>query len=159
MPVEKVSWNNCQKFIKELNQLDWGKGYRLPTEAEWEYACRAGTNTNYYSGNNESDLTRVGWYQGNSGKRTHPVGQKSPNSWGLFDMHGNVWEWVEDYWHSDYTGAPTNGDPWLSPTSSSRVLRGGSWLLSAGHCRSANRYGSIPSLTSYGFGFRIVFSP
>ena len=159
LPVEKVSWNNCQKFIKELNQLDWGKGYRLPTEAEWEYACRAGTNTNYYSGNNESDLTRVGWYQGNSGKRTHPVGQKSPNSWGLFDMHGNVWEWVEDYWHSDYTGAPTNGDPWLSPTSSSRVLRGGSWGSLANYCRSASRYYYYPSYTNYSSGFRIVFSP
>ena len=119
LPVEMVSWNDCQNFIKKLNQLDPGKNYRLPSEAEWEYACRAGTTTKYYSGNNESDLARVGWYgynEGNSNNRTHPVGQKEANSWGLYDMHGNVYEWCEDRYHDSYKGAPTNGSAWLSPS-------------------------------------------
>ncbi|MBC8277088.1 MAG: SUMF1/EgtB/PvdO family nonheme iron enzyme, partial [FCB group bacterium] len=134
LPVEKVSWNDCQKFIEKLNQRDPGKGYRLPTEAEWEYACRAGTTTKYYSGNSESDLKRAGWYSGNSGKKTHIVGQKSPNSWGLYDMSGNVWEWCTDWYHNSYSGAPTDGSAWISPSSTYRVLRGGSWYYFAFCC-------------------------
>src|SRR5205085_3640525 len=111
-----------------------GKEYRLPSEAEWEYACRAGT-TGDYAGN----LDAMGWDFSNSGSQTHPVGQKQPNSFGLYDMHGNVWEWCEDYYHSSYVGAPTDGSAWLSGDSSYRVLRGGSWSSDGDKLRSALR--------------------
>ncbi|MDP8229250.1 MAG: formylglycine-generating enzyme family protein, partial [Candidatus Electryoneaceae bacterium] len=131
LPVEKVSWNDVQEFIRKLNRRDPGNDYRLPSESEWEYACRAGTTTKYHSGNSESDLARVGWYNGNSDDRTHSVGQKSPNAWGLYDMHGNVWEWCEDWYHGNYNKAPTDGSVWISPSGSRRVLRGGCWNGSA----------------------------
>ena len=157
LPVERVSWNDCQAFLKKLNSKYPGKTYRLPTEAEWEYACRAGTTTKYYSGNRDSDLGRVGWYRGNAGSKTHPVGQKSPNSWGLYDMHGNVYEWCSD-WYGDYpSGSMT--DPQGPSSGKYRVLRGGSWSSGAYYCRSAIRYYSPPSSTYNIYGFRIVFSP
>ena len=167
LPVEKVSWNDCQEFIKKLNQRDPWKGYCLPSEAEWEYACRAGTTTKYYSGNSESDLKRVAWYYGNSGSKTHPVGQKQPNAYGLYDMHGNVWEWCEDWYHNSYNGAPINESAWVSPSGSARVLRGGSWInvpwlcLSANRytqrsCRSASRGSSEPGYRSLNLGFRLA---
>lgn len=158
LPVEQVFWEDVKDFIEKLNQKDPGKGYRLPSEAEWEYACRAVTTTNYYSGDSESDLGRAGWYYGNSGRETHPVGQKSPNNWGLYDMHGNVWEWCEDYWHDNYSGAPTNGSAWLSPSSSSLVLRGGFWVNYDYGCRSANRVNDNPSVRYNNCGFRLVRS-
>ncbi|NQS98347.1 MAG: formylglycine-generating enzyme family protein [candidate division Zixibacteria bacterium] len=159
LPVERVFWNDCQEFIKKLNQRYPGKGYRLPTEAEWEYACQAGTTTKYYSGNSESDLKRVAWYDGNSGNKTHPVGKRRPNVWGLYDMHGNVWEWCEDWYHYNYNGAPTNGSAWLSPSGAYRILRGGSWNYGAYSCRSAVRDYSNPSYRGSNFGFRLVRSP
>ena len=158
LPVESVSWNDVQEFLTKLNRRDPGKGYRLPSESEWEYACRAGTTTKYHSGNGESDLGRVGWYRGNSDNRTHPVGQKSPNSWGLYDMHGNVWEWCEDWYHSSYNNAPIDGSAWISPSGSGRVLRGGSWGYDAGACRSADRYGDGPSDRDSNLGFRLARS-
>ena len=158
LPVEQVSWNDCQKFISKLNALDQGKGYRLPTEAEWEYACRAGTTSQYHSGNNESDLGRAAWYGGNSGSKTHPVGQKWPNAWGLYDMHGNVWEWCEDSYHNSYSGAPNDGSARVSPSGSSRVLRGGDWSNYARGCRSANRRRNTPDYRGNYLGFRLVRS-
>ncbi len=123
LPVERVSWDDIQDFIKKLNQRDTGKDYRLPSEAEWEYACRAGTTTRYHSGNGKSNLDRVGWYRGNSGSKTHPVGQKVPNGFGLYDMHGNVWEWCQD-WFGIYPSSSIT-DPRGPLTGSYRVARGG----------------------------------
>ena len=151
LPVRRVSWNDCQEFIGKLNQRDPGKGYRLPTEAEWEYACRAGTSTKYCSGNSESDLNRVAWYDENSSDKTHPVGRKEANAWDLYNMHGNAWEWCEDRWHDNYDGAPSDGSAWESGSSSSRVLRGGSWCSSSRACLSTSRGSGKPDLRSSGF--------
>ena len=162
-PVERVSWNDCQEFIRKINQKYPGKNYRLPSESEWEYACRAGTTTKYCNGNNESDLERVGWYGGNSGGKTHPVGQKSPNNWDLYDMHGNVWEycedWCEDWNRNNYIGAPTDGNARLSPSATHRVRRGGHYFSISLICTSANRDRNFPD-NHWGFnGFRLVHSP
>ena len=153
LPVEKVSWNDCQDFIRKLNQRDTGKNYRLPTEAEWEYACRAGTTTRFYSGNHYSYLNRVGWYNGNSGKKTHPVGEKQPNAWGLYDMHGNVWEWCQDW-----SGSYPSGSAWGLSTGSERVCRGGSWNHAVDDNRSANRGYYDPSYLANTLGFRLARS-
>ena len=120
-PVENVSWNDAQAFIQKLNQKT-GANYRLPTEAEWEYACKAGQETEYCGGNN---IDEVAWY-GNNSQTTHPVGQKQANAFGLYDMSGNAWEWVQDSYHGKYNGAPTDGTEWLGD-GAKRVLRGGSW--------------------------------
>ncbi|MBZ0265818.1 SUMF1/EgtB/PvdO family nonheme iron enzyme [bacterium] len=158
LPVEQVSWNDCQDFIKKLNQREPGKGYRLPTEAEWEYACRAGTTTRFYSGDSESDLARAGWFYGNSESKTHAVGLKEPNALGLYNMHGNVWEWCNDWYDEDYYDNSPSVDPSGSNTGSYRVLRGGSWLSNLRYCRSANR-DMIEPLNWFGhYGFRIVRS-
>ncbi len=158
-PVENVSWNDCQQFIAKLNQTDPGKGYRLPTEAEWEYACRAGTTTRFHSGYSEMDLAKAGWYGENSRNTTHPVGTKTPNSWGLYDMHGNVWEWCEDWYHRRYYRAPSNGTAWISGGGTYRVLRGGSWDFYEQSCRSANRDGNDLDIRRYIYGFRCVRNP
>jgi formylglycine-generating enzyme required for sulfatase activity len=136
LPVEGVSWDGVREFIMKLNEKEGTDKYRLPSEAEWEYACRAGTTTRYSFGDSESELDDYAWYRDNSGRKTHPVGQKDPNSWGLHDMHGNVWDWVQDSWHSDYNGAPDDGSAWESGDGPSRVLRGGSRDSGAGNCRS-----------------------
>ena len=159
LPVERVTWNDCQKFINKLNQMDPGKGYRLPTEAEWEYACRAGTTTPFHSGNSESDLGRAGWYSENSGRTTHSVGTREPNAWGLYDMHGNVWEWCEDRYHHSYYLAPSNSSPWVSDGDSTRVIRGGSWTYGSSVARCAYRYKYNPTYTSYYIGFRCARNP
>ena len=141
LPVEWVSWDDVQEFIKKLNEKKGTDKYRLPSEAEWEYACRAGTTTRYSFGDDKSKLGDYAWYIDNSGDKTHthPVGQKKPNSWGLYDMHGNVWEWVQDSWHDDYNGAPTDGSAWENGDGTYRVIRGGGWCDFAGDCRSADR--------------------
>ena len=156
LPVEQVSWNACQDFIKKLNQRDSGKNYRLPGEAEWEYACRAGTTTRFYSGNSDSDLDRVGWYSGNSDNKTHPVGQKQPNAWGLYDLHGNVWEWCQDWYGYYPSGSVT--DPRGPSSGSYRVYRGGSGRSSAKICRSAYRGYCDPSFRLSYLGFRLLRS-
>ena len=159
-PVESVSWKDIQAFIGKLNGMSGGKHYRLPTEAEWEYAVRAGTKRDTYAGNitegwgNDPVLNGIAWYRKNSGDRTHPVGQKAPNGWGLHDMLGNVREWVGD-WYSDYPGG-TVTDPEGPVSGSERVIRGGSWNFSAGDCRSANRGRSSPGIRYYSLGFRLL---
>ena len=187
LPIDNIAWIDCEKFIAELNQRDPGKGYRLPSEAEWEYACRAGTTTDYYSGDfdyipfgselekfadeeankqAESVLDCVGWYSGNSGFKTHEVGLKQPNNYGLFDMHGNVSELCEDVWHDSYKGAPTDGSAWLScRCTAARVCRGGSFADIWDECRSEDRQmqsnpcrsaKSSTPIISGGIGFRLV---
>ena len=123
-PVELVSWEEAQEFCLKLSEMT-GRECRLPSEAEWEYACRAGTTTRYYFGDDANQLGDYAWYSDNSDSQTHPVGEKKPNDWGLYDMHGNVWEWFEDRWHRNYKGAPKDGSAWVQGDNSSRVLRGG----------------------------------
>ncbi|AKE64189.1 serine/threonine kinase [Microcystis aeruginosa NIES-2549] len=158
-PVEKVSWNDAQAFCRKLSQIT-GKTYRLPTEAEWEYACRAGTTTRYYFGDDANQLGDYAWYKGNSQAKTHPVGQKRANAWGLYDMSGNVWEWCEDDWHDNYIGAPKDGSAWLKNGNDNRSpLRGGSWYIDPYSCRSAYRYYFIRRVLydyPYFNGFRVV---
>ena len=156
LPVEKVSWNDAQEFVRKLNEMEGTDKYRLPSEAEWEYAARAGTTTRYSFGNDESDLSDYAWYKGNSGSKTHPVGKKKPNAWGLYDMHGNVWEWVQDWCHSNYDGAPTDGSAWEIGSSSNRVFRGGSWYGFARICRPAFRNNRDPGHRDSDLGFRLL---
>ncbi|MDR2689041.1 MAG: formylglycine-generating enzyme family protein [Azoarcus sp.] len=156
-PVEMVSWDEVQLFISRLNQKEETNKYRLPTEAEWEYAARAGTTTKYSFGDDEGRLGRYAWYWDNSGKTTHPVGQKQPNPWGLYDMHGNVWEWVQD-WYDDYPKSSVT-DPRGPSGGLYRVMRGGSWNFSAPHLSSAFRGPHSPEDRSGFIGFRLAFSP
>ncbi|MBD2622825.1 SUMF1/EgtB/PvdO family nonheme iron enzyme [Microcystis flos-aquae FACHB-1344] len=159
-PVENVSWNDAQAFCRKLSQIT-GKTYRLPTEAEWEYACRAGTTTRYYFGDDANRLGDYAWYSANSQSKTHPVGQKKPNAWGLYDMIGNVWEWCEDDWHDNYIGAPKDGSAWPinnDNRSYLKCLRGGSWnsYKAPDYCRSAIRSRNLPSYDNYSRGFRVA---
>ncbi|ELP56163.1 SUMF1/EgtB/PvdO family nonheme iron enzyme [Microcystis ichthyoblabe FBCC-A1114] len=156
-PVENVSWNDAQAFCQKLSQIT-GKTHRLPTEAEWEYACRAGTTTRYYFGDDASQLGDYAWYKGNSQNTTHPVGQKKPNAWGLYDMIGNVWEWCEDNWHDNYIGAPKDGSAWLTNDNDYPILRGGCWYNGPDGCRSAYRDFSLYRRDglSNSYGFRVV---
>ncbi len=131
--------------------------YRLPTEAEWEYACRAGSTTAYSFGDSSSQLSNYAWHEGNSQRKTHPVGKKRPNPWGLYDMYGNVWEWCQD-WYGDYPSGPAT-DPIGPSTGSRRVLRGGSWYNSPSYCRSASRGGHTPDARRIYYGFRVVRTP
>jgi len=152
-PVEMVTWHDAKEFCRKLSEKE-GRTYRLPTEAEWEYACRAGTTTEYYWGDRVDDAYL--WYRDNSDGQTHPVGQRVPNPWGLFDMSGNVWEWCEDQYDRNYHIISPETDPMGPPRGSRRVARGGCWFLSAFYARSSNRnhYGGMDSL--YYIGFRIV---
>jgi len=155
-PVEMVSWKEARKFIKKLNEKEDTDKYRLPSEAEWEYACRAGTQTRYYFGDDESKLNEYAWYSENSVNETHPVGQKKPNSWGFYDMHGNVWEWVQDNWHENFNGAPSDGSAWEDENEVNRVSRGGSWFCAAILCRSASRFRRDPENKISNMGFRLL---
>ncbi|MFM7574553.1 MAG: SUMF1/EgtB/PvdO family nonheme iron enzyme [Snowella sp.] len=154
-PVESVSWNDAQEFCRKLSNKT-KKNYRLPSKAEWEYACRAGTQTRYYFGDDEKLLGEYAWYGELLGK-THPVGQKKPNNWGLYDMHGNVWEWSEDVWHEDYENTPKDGTAWYdNHFQANKVLRGGSWSDNSGDCRSARRSYLTPVHRDNSVGFRVV---
>ncbi len=175
-PVDQVSWYDSREFIDRLNRREKTTAYRLPTEAEWEYTCRAGSETAFTTGkitevncNLIEHLDRVAWYCGNSGFRPHTVGVKKPNAWGVYDMHGNVHEWCED--HSDWLNIWTRRinvitdtyrnnikDP-LSKTGERRVFRGGSWNQSSQYNRSADRGCFLPSLRRADIGFRIVKNP
>ncbi|MCY2988198.1 MAG: SUMF1/EgtB/PvdO family nonheme iron enzyme [Planctomycetota bacterium] len=149
-PVVGVSWAEARAFCAWV-------GGRLPTEAEWEYACRAGTTTEYSFGDDAALLGEYAWFDGNSGGQTQPVGTKQPNAWGLHDMHGNVWEWCEDVWHSNYVGAPDDGTAWAGE-GSRRVYRGGGWAGSARGCRCAYRDGWEPGDRFSLLGFRLVLA-
>lgn len=154
-PVEQVSWDDTQEFIEKLNAKT-GKQYRLPSEAEWEYACHAG-GKHTYCGSDDPDS--VGWYggmakpAGNSGRTTNPVATRQANAWGLYDMSGNVWEWVADSYHKNYNGAPTDGSAWLDEDSMTRVPRGGSWSYLQ---RAAKRGGSESDYRFGSIGFRLA---
>jgi formylglycine-generating enzyme required for sulfatase activity len=154
LPVEQISWDAAQLFLKELSKKT-GKKYRLPTEAEWEYAARAGTSTTFSFGDNEIGIDRYAWYYVNS-KDTNPVGEKLPNAFGLFDVHGNVWEWTEDCWNLNYASAPNDGSSWLNGDCSRRVLRGGSWGNLASNLRSAYRLSTFTSVFSDRYGVRVA---
>jgi formylglycine-generating enzyme required for sulfatase activity len=161
-PVEQVSWEDAVKFCKKLSDLPEekaaGRVYRLPTEAEWEYACRAGSKTAYSFGEGSKSLGDYAWFDGNSNNQTHPVGEKKANAWGLYDMHGNVWEWCSD-WYGEYPKGAVS-DPVGPREGSYRVFRGGCWLNVAADCRSACRNGYDPSLRFGGNGgFRVALSP
>jgi formylglycine-generating enzyme required for sulfatase activity len=155
-PVEKVSWNDVQNFIGKLNSRT-GKRYRLPTEAEWEYAARSGGKSEKYSGGNDVDA--VAWYGSNSGSRTHPVGQKQPNGLGLHDMSGNVWEWCNDWYDGTYYNQSPRDNPGGPSSGSYRVFRGGSWAYLAAITRAANRNWAGPDFRSHYLGFRLALPP
>ena len=154
-PVETVSWDEVQEFIKRLNEKT-RKNYRLPTEAEWEYAARAGSTTRYPCGDDEGCLDAIAWYDANADYTTHPVGKKLPNAWGLYDMIGNVWEWCNDWYDEKYYKNSPSNDPKGPKAGSGRVIRGGSWGVSAGGCRSSYRSICDPSRAYDYLGFRLV---
>ncbi len=159
-PVESVAWLDVQMFIARLNELDALYHYRLPSEAEWEYACRAGADHVFQTGSNPQDLDLHGWYEGNSGRSTHPVARKAPNEWGLYDMLGNVREWCEDTYHPDYWDAPLNGSAWVDENNTNRVTRGGSWFDYTGACTCMRRTKSREDdRRGDHIGFRLVREP
>ena len=153
-PVEKVTWNDCQTFISKLNQLT-GETFRLPTEAQWEYAARGGNQAQgrLYSGSNTID--DVAWYTSNSSSTTHPVKTKAPNELGIYDMTGNVWEWCSD-WNGAYSSAAQT-NPTGPATGSERVFRGGSWFHYAAYCRVANRSNNTPASSNFDLGLRLAY--
>ena len=156
-PVERVSWGDAQEFITKLNERIGENRYRLPTEAEWEYACRSGSSGTYCFGDDESLLGGYAWYRNNSDQKTHAVGEKKPNAWGLYDMHGNVWEWCQDWYEDSSQGSGI--DP-VGPSSGTfRVVRGGGWSLDAGCCQSANRNRRGPGYRYYFIGLRLAAFP
>ena len=155
-PAYYVSWNDCQEFITELNQLT-GRMFRLPTEAEWEYAARGGNMSGGYKYSGSNSIGEVAWYYDNSGSKTHAVGTKSPNELGIYDMSGNVWEWCQDWYGSYSSGSQT--DPTGPSSTSFRVLRGGSWGGSARGCRVSIRDNIAPDYRISNFGFRLVLVP
>ncbi|MBM3222771.1 MAG: formylglycine-generating enzyme family protein [Candidatus Tectomicrobia bacterium] len=154
-PVDQVSWDDAQAFLVRLNAKEGGQSYRLPTEAEWEYAARAGTTTIYSFGNDPKQLGTYAWFRGNAERHSHPVGQKQPNAWGLYDMLGNVWEWVQD-WDGKYPTGPVT-DPKGSATGTYRMRRGCAWNNEPGVCRVANRYSVVGYRDDF-LGFRVVRS-
>ena len=158
LPVEMISWNNCQEFLKKLNEKIPGKEFRLPTEAQWEYACRAGSTTDFFFGDDESLVDQYAWNYNNGEEKTHLVGVKKPNAWGLYDMHGNVWEWCQDFYGGKYYETSPAEDPKGPQTGPLHVLRGGSWDLVPKACRSFCRYKGDSSFRHVFIGLRICCS-
>ncbi len=155
-PVEQVSWDDIQEYIKKLNAKS-GQQYRLPSEAEWEYAARAGSSGKWSFGSDEGQLGEYGWYSDNSASKTHPVGQKKPNAFGVYDLHGNVWEWVQDCWHENYNGSPSDGRAWTrSCSDTDRVFRGGGWYYGPANVRSADRVRGLSNGRVSDGGFRLA---
>jgi formylglycine-generating enzyme required for sulfatase activity len=156
-PVTRISYQDALAYLNWLSTVT-EKDYRLPSEAEWEYAARAGAQSRYSFGTDELSLTSYGWYEGNCGGKAHPVGKKKPNTWGIYDLHGNVWEWCRDAWHDCYVSKPqsirTNGGSW-DGDGSLRVLRGGSWYHDANRARSANRGKGEVNSRHIDYGFRV----
>ncbi len=176
LPANEVSWYDAVRFCNALSAAEFlepsyriegegsvtlipgAKGYRLPTEAEWEYACRAGTTTVWSFGSDAANIAEYAWYADNSGDKPHPVAEKKPNPWGLYDMHGNLWEWVEDCWHDNYQGAPSDGSAWVDKDCPRRVVRGGSFNGPPRRLRSAFRIRVQPAFRFDRNGFRCVRS-
>jgi formylglycine-generating enzyme required for sulfatase activity len=157
-PVEQVTWNDCQAFLARLNATGRGR-FRLPTEAEWEYACRAGTTGRFCCGDDEDHFGDFAWFSANSEGQTQPVGLKRPNAWGLHDMHGNVWEWCQD-WYGDYGPEPVTDPPGASVgLISARVFRGGCWRGGPDYAASAHRGGRGATFRGGILGLRLVFDP
>jgi formylglycine-generating enzyme required for sulfatase activity len=169
-PAEQMRWSDAVRYcnarskaegLEPYYDLDTWKcnfaanGYRLPTEAEWEYACRAGTTTTYFFGDDESKLKAYAWFEDNSGGKPRPVGQKPANPWGLYDMHGNVWEWCNDFYKVDYYQESPRENPRGPETGETKVLRGGAWKFSAESCRSGYRYNENPGYADVCFGYDI----
>ena len=155
LPVEQVSWNDCQTFINRLNSYT-GRNFRLPTEAEWEFAARGGNYSRHYKYSGSNYISDVAWYCDNSGNRTHPVGTKQANELGLYDMSGNVWEWCSD-WYGSYSSYSQN-DPTGPNSGSERVMRGGGRRNGAWNCRSSRRFSNSPGISDCSFGLRLVLS-
>jgi formylglycine-generating enzyme required for sulfatase activity len=155
-PVESVSWHDCQGFCAKLSELT-GRVVELPGEAEWEYACRAGTATAYHTGNGAKALRLAGWYRANSRDTTHPVGRRAPNGWGLFDTHGNVWEWCQTRFRRDPAGADRQdvGGSEEGP----RAMRGGSYNYPPQYCPAAFRGQGPPEVRASYIGFRVCLRP
>jgi formylglycine-generating enzyme required for sulfatase activity len=160
-PVGMVSWEDCQQFLAKLNsESAAGRGkFQLPSEAQWEYACRAGSTTRFCFGDKDSGLGKYAWYLTNSDGKTHPVGEKKPNGWGLYDMHGNVWEWCADWSDFGYYEKSPEDDPTGAATGSYRVTRGGSWIDPASRCRSAYRGNGDPGKRDDNLGLRVSLVP
>jgi formylglycine-generating enzyme required for sulfatase activity len=169
-PVEQVRWSDAVRYCNARSKLEglqpcydlntWrcnfnANGYRLPTEAEWEYACRAGTKTAYFFGDEPSKLQDYAWFKENSGGKPRPVGQKQSNPWGLYDMHGNVWEWCNDFYKVDYYQESLEENPKGPEIGETKVVRGGAWKFSADSCRSGYRYNEAPGYTDVCFGYDI----
>ncbi|HTL58330.1 MAG TPA: formylglycine-generating enzyme family protein [Candidatus Limnocylindrales bacterium] len=169
-PVEQVRWSDAVKFCNQRSQLEkrqpcydlktWkcnfeADGYRLPTEAEWEYACRAGTTTAFFFGDNPAKLSEYAWFEKNSGGRPQPVGQKQPNAWGLYDICGNVWEWCNDFYKVDYYKESLQTDPRGPDEGQTKVVRGGAWRFKPENCRSGYRYNENPGYADVCFGYDI----
>jgi len=169
-PVEQVRWSDAVKFCNKRSELeklqpcydlkDWkcdfeATGYRLPTEAEWEYACRAGSATSYFFGDSPLKLGDYAWFEKNSGGRPRPVGEKQSNPWGLYDMTGNVWQWCNDFYKVDYYAESPRENPQGPATGETKVVRGGAWRFSAESCRSGYRYNENPGYADVCFGYDI----
>jgi formylglycine-generating enzyme required for sulfatase activity len=161
--VEMVSWDDANEFcrkvtleLRERKLLKDNEVIRLPSEAEWEYACRAGSKAAYSFGDKVDELKDYAWYKANSKGEDPPVGKKKPNDWGLYDMHGYVWEWCSDNWHKDYEGAPADGSAWMVQDEKEHVIRGGSWADDAESARSAFRAHKPADHRSDSIGFRCV---
>ena len=152
-------WNFCRKLSELPGEKAAKREYGLPTEAQWEYACRAGTTTRWYSGDDDAGLVDVAWFSKNAGGMTHPVGQKGANAWGLYDTHGNVWEWCQDWFDASYYSRSPSDDPPGPAEGSDRVSRGGGWDGCAGRCRSAFRQGCSPGFRGDVQGFRVCMVP
>ncbi|MHC4681907.1 MAG: formylglycine-generating enzyme family protein [Planctomycetota bacterium] len=169
-PVEQMRWSDAARYCNARSELEglqpcydlqtWecnfeANGYRLPTEAEWEYACRAGTKTAYFFGDNPSKLADYAWFEKNAGGKPQPVGRKPPNPWGLCDMHGNVWEWCNDFYQVDYYQQSPKENPRGPKTGEAKVVRGGAWKFSAESCHSSYRYNEDPGYADVCFGYDI----
>ena len=157
IPVDHVSWEMAQQFVEKLSKLT-GKKYRLPSEAEWEYAARAGTTKEFQDSDDPATLDGHAWFRANSGMEVHSVGSKNPNRFGLYDMFGNVWEWTQDCWNPDYKGAPATQAAWEQGNCESRINRGGAWVSTARMLRSAFRSRFSSELKSPYFGLRVARS-